>query len=151
GRPRSEDGRMDTLKTILELAVVLGAIVLGTRSSGVALGLWGGAGVAVLVFVFRDTVGTPPVDALLIVLSVVGASSMMQAAAGIDWMGFVAAKVIEARPKQIPLIAPLVAFLFSVGAGTSNILYPLLPVITDLSSRNGVRPSRPLSLSVVAT
>lgn len=142
---------MDTAVIILELLVVLGAIVMGTRSSGVALGLWGGTGVAVLVFIFGEQAGSPPVDALLIVLSVVLASSMMQLAGGIDWLVTVAAKLIAARPKQITLIAPLVAFLFSVGAGTSNILYPLLPVISDLSYRNGVRPSRPLSLSVVAT
>ncbi|WP_027501231.1 anaerobic C4-dicarboxylate transporter [Rhodococcus sp. UNC363MFTsu5.1] len=142
---------MDALKIALELVVVLGCIVMGTRSSGVALGLWGGAGVAVLVFVFREDVGSPPVDALLIILSVVLASSMMQAAGGIDWMVTIAAKLISKRPKQITLIAPLVSFLFAVGAGTSNILYPLLPVIYDASYRNGVRPSRPLSLSVVAT
>ena len=143
--------RVDALVITLELIVVLGAIVMGTRSSGVALGLWGGAGVAVLVFVFGENVGTPPVDALLIVLSVVLASSMMQAAGGIDWMVSIAANVISKRPKQITLIAPLVSFLFSVGAGTSNILYPLLPVIYDASYSNGIRPSRPLSLSVVAT
>lgn len=136
---------------IVELAVVLGCIVMGTRSSGVALGLWGGTGVAVLVFIFGEQVGSPPVDALLIVLSVVLASATMQMAGGIDWMVSVAAKLIARHPKQITLIAPLVSFLFAVGAGTSNILYPLLPVIADLSYRNGVRPSRPLSLSVVAT
>eukprot|EP01133_Synstelium_polycarpum_P020806 gene20806-24986_t len=129
---------MEAVKIVLELAVVLGAIVMGTRSSGVALGLWGGAGVAVLVFVFGEDVGSPPVDALLIVLSVVLASSMMQAAGGIDWMVTIAAKLIESRPKQITLIAPLVSFLFSVGAGTSNILYPLLPVIYDVSYKNGI-------------
>ncbi len=120
---------MEAVKIVLELAVVLGgAIVMGTRSSGVALGLWGGgAGVAVLVFVFGEDVGSPPVDALLIVLSVVLASSMMQAAGGIDWMVTIAAKLIESRPKQITLIAPLVSFLFSVGAGTSNILYHCSP------------------------
>lgn len=142
---------MDSVKIVLELIVVLGAIVMGTRSSGVALGLWGGAGVAVLVFVFGEDVGSPPVDALLIILSVVLASSMMQVAGGIDWMVTIAADLIAKRPKQITLIAPLVSFLFSVGAGTSNILYPLLPVIYDASYRNGIRPSRPLSLSVVAT
>ena len=134
--------RVDAVVIALELIVVLGAIVMGTRSSGVALGLWGGAGVAVLVFVFGENVGTPPVDALLIVLSVVLASSMMQAAGGIDWMVSIAANVISKRPKQITLIAPLVSFLFSVGAGTSNILYPLLPVIYDASYSNGIRPSR---------
>lgn len=142
---------MDILLFILQLLVVLGAIIMGTRSSGVGLGLWGGVGVAVLVFVFRLPPGSPPVDALLIVMSVVLASSVMQVAGGIDWMVSVAAKLIARSPKQITLVAPLVSFLFAVGAGTSNILYPLLPVIQDLSYRNGIRPSRPLSLSVVAT
>ncbi|CCH30898.1 anaerobic C4-dicarboxylate transporter family protein [Actinosynnema sp. NPDC047251] len=142
---------MDALIISLELLVVLGAIVMGTRSSGVALGLWGGLGVGVLVFVFREPAGTPPVDALLIVLAVVLAASMMQVAGGIDWMVRIAARVISRYPRQITLIAPLVTFLFSVGAGTSNILYPLLPVISDVAYRNGERPSRPLSLSVVAT
>ncbi|RKR76378.1 anaerobic C4-dicarboxylate transporter [Frondihabitans australicus] len=142
---------MDIVLFIVELLVVLACIVMGTRSSGVALGLWGGLGVAILVFVFRLPPGSPPIDALLIVITVVVASSVMQVAGGIDWMVSVAAKIISAHPKQITLIAPLVAFLFSVGAGTSNILYPLLPVIQDLSYRNDIRPSRPLSLSVVAT
>lgn len=142
---------MDIALFILELLVVLGCIIMGTRSSGVGLGLWGGAGVAILVFVFRLPPGAPPVDALLIVLAVVLASSVMQVAGGIDWMVSIAAKLISRNPKQITLVAPLVSFLFSVGAGTSNILYPLLPVIQDLSYRNNIRPSRPLSLSVVAT
>ena len=142
---------MEAVLFIAELVVVLGCIVMGTRSSGVGLGLWGGTGVAILVLVFRLPPGSPPVDALLIVLSVVLASSMMQSAGGIDWMVSIAAKLIARSPKQITLVAPLVSFLFSVGAGTSNILYPLLPVIQDLAYRNGIRPSRPLSLSVVAT
>ncbi len=74
---------------------------------------------------------------------------MMQAAGGIDWMVAVAARVIEKRPKQITLIAPLTAFLFCVGAGTGNIIYPLLPVIYDVSYKNHIRPSRPLTLTVV--
>lgn len=136
---------------LLEAVVLVGAIVMGTKSSGVGLGIWGGFGVAVLVFVFRLEPGSPPVDAMLIIISVVVTASMMQVAGGIDWMVSVAAKAIKSRPKQITLIAPMMAFLFSVGAGTSNILYPLLPVIYDVSYTNKIRPSRPLSLSVVAT
>ncbi|MHA7268158.1 anaerobic C4-dicarboxylate transporter family protein [Arthrobacter sp. HLT1-20] len=142
---------METVRFVIELLVVLAAIVMGTRASGVGLGLWGGAGVAVLVFIMGLPVGSPPVDALLIVMAVIVASATMQVAGGIDWMVSIAAKLIAANPKRITFIAPLVSFLFAVGAGTSNILYPLLPVISDLSYRNGVRPSRPLSLSVVAT
>jgi anaerobic C4-dicarboxylate transporter DcuA/anaerobic C4-dicarboxylate transporter DcuB len=134
---------------VLEAVVVLGCIVMGTRYSGIAVGLWGGTGVAILVFIFGETPGDPPSGAVAIILAVVTAAAMMQAAGGIDWMVLVAAKIIESRPKQITLIAPLTAFAFSVGAGTSNILYPLLPVIYDVSYRNGIRPSRPLSVTVV--
>jgi anaerobic C4-dicarboxylate transporter DcuA/anaerobic C4-dicarboxylate transporter DcuB len=122
---------------------------MGTRSSGVGVGLWGGLGVAVLVFIFREPPGEPPAGAIAIILAVVTAAAMMQAAGGIDWMVKMAAKVIEAHPRQITLIAPLTAFAFSIGAGTSNILYPLLPVIYDVSYRHGIRPSRPMSVSVV--
>jgi anaerobic C4-dicarboxylate transporter DcuA/anaerobic C4-dicarboxylate transporter DcuB len=73
----------------------------------------------------------------------------MQAAGGIDWMVVVAARVIEKRPRQITLIAPLTAFLFSIGAGTSNIIYPLLPVIYDVSYKNRIRPARPMTVTVV--
>ena len=142
---------MDGVLIALEALVVLGAIVMGTRSSGVGLGIWGGVGVLVLVFVFRLEPGSAPTDAMLIIIAVVTSAGMMQVSGGIDWMVSVAAKAIANHPKQITLIAPLMAFLFSVGAGTSNVLYPLMPVIYDVSYRNGIRPSRPLSLSVVVT
>src|SRR3954452_13715757 len=134
---------------VLEGLVVLAAIVMGTRSGGVGVGLWGGLGTAILVFVFGEAPGEPPAAAVAIILAVVTTAAMMQAAGGVDWMVAMAAKVIESRPKQITLIAPLTAFLFSIGAGTSNIIYPLLPVIYDVSYKNGIRPSRPLSLTVV--
>ena len=134
---------------VLEALVVLGAIVMGTRAGGVGVGLWGGLGTFVLVFVFGEAPGEPPAAALAIILAVVTSAAMMQAAGGVDWMVAVAAKIIEKRPKQITLIAPLTAFVFSIGAGTSNIIYPLLPVIYDLSYKNGIRPSRPLTVTVV--
>ena len=134
---------------VLEALVVLGAIVMGTRAGGVGVGLWGGLGTFVLVFVFGEAPGEPPAAALAIILAVVTTASMMQAAGGIDWMVSVAAKVIEKHPKQITLIAPMTAFAFSIGAGTSNIIYPLLPVIYDVSYKNGIRPSRPLTVTVV--
>jgi len=134
---------------VLEAVVVLGAIVMGTRSGGVGVGLWGGLGTAVLVFVFGEAPGEPPAAAMAIILAVVTSAALMQAAGGVDWMVAMAARVIEKRPQQITLIAPLTAFVFSIGAGTSNIIYPLLPVIYDVSYRNGIRPSRPLTVTVV--
>ena len=135
-------------KFVLEAIVVLAAILMGTRSGGVGVGVWGGLGVAILVFVFQEPPGEPPISAMLIILAVVTSASLMQAAGGIDWMVKVAAGIISKHPKQITLLAPLTAFAFSVGAGTSNILYPLLPVIYDVSYKNHIRPSRPLSCAV---
>src|SRR6478735_9713277 len=139
----------DDVKLLVEALVVLGCIVMGTRSGGVGVGLWGGLGTAALVFVFGEPPGEPPAAAMAIILAVVTAAALMQAAGGIDWMVAMAARVIEKRPHQITLIAPLTAFVFSIGAGTSNIIYPLLPVIYDVSYRNGIRPSRPLTVTVV--
>ena len=140
---------MDNLQFFVEFAVVLACIVMGTRVGGAGVGLWGGVGVAILVFVFREAPGSPPAAAVAIILAVVTAASLMQAAGGIDWMVMVAARIIERHPKRITLVAPLTAFAFSIGAGTSNILYPLMPVIYDVSYRNGIRPSRPMTVSVV--
>ena len=44
---------MDVFIVILEAAVVLGAIVLGVKTGGLGLGLWGVFGTLILVFVFR--------------------------------------------------------------------------------------------------
>ena len=134
---------------VLEAIVVLACIVMGTRAGGVGVGLWGGVGTFVLVFIFGEAPGDPPAAAMAIILAVVTTAALMQAAGGIDWMVAVAAGVIEKRPKQITLIAPLTAFLFSVGAGTSNIIYPLLPVIYDVSYKNNIRPARPMTVTVV--
>lgn len=134
---------------VLEALVVVGCIVMGTRAGGVGIGVWGGLGVAVLVFVFGEAPGEPPISALLIILTVVTAAALMQVSGGIDWMVKIAASVIRRHPKQISIVAPLTAFAFTIGSGTGNILYPLLPVIYDVSYRNNVRPSRPLTVTVV--
>jgi anaerobic C4-dicarboxylate transporter DcuA/anaerobic C4-dicarboxylate transporter DcuB len=75
----------------------------------------------------------------------------MQVAGGIDWMVVQAANAIRSHPKQVTLIAPLMSFLFCLGAGTGNIVYPLLPVIYDVSYRQKIRPERPLAMTVVVS
>jgi anaerobic C4-dicarboxylate transporter DcuA/anaerobic C4-dicarboxylate transporter DcuB len=146
-----DGGVPDGILFALEAAVVIGAIVMGTKSSGIALGIWGGVGVAVLVFIFGLVPGEPPIDAILIILAVILAAATMQVAGGIDWMVVQAANAIRSRPKQVTLIAPLMSFLFCLGAGTGNIVYPLLPVIYDVSHRQKIRPERPLAMTVVVS
>ena len=62
----------------------------------------------------------------------------------------VATKIIQRNPKQLNYIAPLVSFVFTVAAGTSNIFYPLLPVIYQTAYDNNIRPERPLATATVA-
>ena len=135
---------------LLEILVVIGAIVMGVRMGGIGLGLWGVAGVGVLVFVFGLPPGSPPGSAMLIIIAVITAAGAMQAAGGIDFLVQVATKIIQKNPKQLNYIAPLVSFVFTVAAGTSNIFYPLLPVIYQTAYDNNIRPERPLATATVA-
>jgi len=134
----------------VELFVVIGALIMGVRMGGIGLGIWGVVGVAILVWGFGLAPGSPPVSAMLIILAVITAASAMQVAGGIDYLVRVATKLIRRNPKRINVIAPLVSWLFTVGAGTSNIFYPLLPVIYETAYENDIRPERPLASSTVA-
>jgi len=142
---------MDGLIVILQVLVVLGSIVMGVRMGGMGLGVWGAVGVAVLVFVFRLAPGEPPISAILIILAVITAAATMEAAGGIDYLVTIAAKIIRKNPKQVTLIAPLVSYAFVVGAGTGNVFFPLIPVIYEVSHNAGIRPERPLGVSVIAS
>ena len=71
----------DWILIALEGLVVIGFIALGVRFGGMGLGLWGGVGALVLVFVFGLDPGEPPIDAMLIIVAVIAAAAAMQAAA----------------------------------------------------------------------
>jgi anaerobic C4-dicarboxylate transporter DcuA len=139
------------LKLILEFAVVLAAIFLGSRSGGVGLGLWGGAGVLVLSYGFGLPPTTPPIDVMLIILAVIMAAAVMEAAGGIDYLVGLAERIIRRNPRQITIVAPLVCYLFPFGAGTGHVFYPLLPIIYQVAYENGIRPERPMAVSTIAS
>ena len=139
------------LLVILQGAVVIGAIVLGVRTGGIGLGLWGVVGTAILIFVFHLPPGSPPVDAFFIIIAVITASSAMQAAGGIDYLVSIASKIIQRNPRRLTYVAPIVAFIFTVLSGTSNIFFALIPVIYETAYRNGQRPERALASSTVTS
>lgn len=139
------------VKMLAEFAVVIGAILLGSRSSGVGLGLWGGGGVLVLAYFFGLPPTAPPIDVMLIILAVIMATSVMEAAGGIDFLVRSAESLIRKNPKQITIVAPLVSYLFSLGSGTGHVFYPLLPIIYEVAHENGIRPERPISVSTIAS
>ena len=142
---------MDTILIWLEFAVLLACIFLGSRYGGVGLGLWGSFGVFVLTYIFGLAPTSPPIDVMLIILAVIMAASVMEAAGGIDYLVSVAASIIQRNPKQITVVAPLVSYAFTFGAGTGHIFYPLLPIIYETAHDNGIRPERPIAVSTIAS
>jgi anaerobic C4-dicarboxylate transporter DcuA len=140
-----------TISIVLQFVVVLAAIWLGARYSGVGLGLWGAVGLLVLVVVFGVTPTSPPVDVMLIILAVIMAASVMDAAGGIDYLVRIAERIIRANPTYVTIVAPLTTWAFTFVAGTGHIVYPLLPVIYETAHQNGIRPERPMAIATIAS
>lgn len=135
----------------LQLAVLLIMIIIGSNLKGIGLGLMGVLGMFIYVQFFRMQPVGPPGDIMLIILSIVTASAALQAAGGLDYLVQIAEKIIRKHPERITLIAPIAAFILCLFSGTSHVVYSLLPVISDLSAKKGIRPERPLSATVIAS
>jgi anaerobic C4-dicarboxylate transporter DcuA len=140
-----------TIAILLQFMVVLAAIWMGARSSGVGLGLWGAVGLLILVVVFGVNPTSPPVDVMLIILAVIMAAAVMDAAGGIDYLVRIAESIIRANPKYVTIVAPLTTWSFTFVAGTGHIVYPLLPVIYETAHQNGIRPERPMAVATIAS
>ena len=135
----------------LELLVVLLCIFVGARIGGIGLGTTAGIGLVVMVFIFGLPPGMPPRTVLGMILCVVTAAATMQAAGGLDYLVVVADRALRIWPAGITIVAPVVAYVFTLAAGTGHIVYALLPVIAEVSRSAGVRPERPLSISTIAS
>ncbi|WP_407331964.1 anaerobic C4-dicarboxylate transporter [Enterovibrio sp. 27052020O] len=137
----------------VELFVVLAFIYLGARIGGIGIGLAGGAGVIALsLFLGMPTSQSYiPIDVILIIMSVITAIAAMQVAGGMDWLVEKAENFLRKNPKQITFYAPIVTYLMTLMAGTGHTAFSTLPVIAEVAKEQGIRPSRPLSIAVVAS
>src|SRR4026209_2516840 len=72
----------DWVLVAIQGLVVIAFIAIGVRAGGIGLGLWGGVGTLVLVFVFGLDPGEPPISAILIIIAVISAAAAKQAAGG---------------------------------------------------------------------
>ncbi|MGV2841556.1 anaerobic C4-dicarboxylate transporter, partial [Vibrio cyclitrophicus] len=137
----------------VELFVVLLFIFLGARIGGIGIGFAGGAGVIALSLIL----GVPtsqsfiPIDVILIIMSVITAIAAMQVAGGMDWLVQIAENFLRKHPERITFYAPIVTFVMTLMAGTGHTAFSTLPVIAEVAKGQGVRPSRPLSIAVVAS
>ncbi|MGL4995274.1 MAG: anaerobic C4-dicarboxylate transporter family protein [Deefgea sp.] len=135
----------------IELLVVLGAILLGARLSGIGLGVMGGLGLAILVFIFGLKPTSAPIDVMLMIIAVITTAACLQAAGGMNFLVQIAEKILRRNPKRITFFAPLVTYFFTLFAGTGHVAYAVLPVIAEVAQESGVRPERPLSIAVIAS
>ena len=135
----------------VELLVVLFFIWLGARMGSIGIGFAGGFGVVVLGLVFGLKPGSIPMDVILIIMSVIAAIAAMQEAGGLDYMVHLAEKVLKSNPKYITFLAPMVTYAMTLFAGTGHTAFSTLPVIAEVAKREGIRPSRPLSIATVAS
>lgn len=134
------------------LAVVLLFIVVGARLGGIGIGLAGGAGVLVLAATgVTATTDDIPWSVVGIIMAVICTVAALQVVGAMDHLVHLTEVLLRNHPRQITYLAPLVTFLMSMLCGTGHTAYSVLPVIVDVAKEHGIRPSRPLSIAVVAS
>lgn len=135
----------------IQLLVVLAAIFVGARLGGIGLGVMGGLGLGILTFAFHLQPTSPPIDVMLMIAAVVTAAGVLQAAGGLDYLVGLAERILRSNPSRITFLGPVVTYVFTLFAGTGHVAYSVLPVIAEVARETGVRPERPMSISVIAS
>ena len=135
---------------VVQLAIVLVCIFMGARMSGIGLGVMGMIGLLLLIFIFKMQPADPPLEVMLIILSVVTAAAALQAAGGMDFLVNIAGRLLRSKPGKITILGPLVTYFFTLFAGTAHISYSIMPIIAEVAIKKRIRPERALSMSVTA-
>lgn len=135
----------------IQFLIVLIMILIGANLKGIGLGVMGMVGMLIFVSVFHMHPTEPPLDVMLIIIAIVTTGAALQAAGGLDYLVSIAEKIIRSNPSQITFLAPITTYFLCLFAGTSHIVYSLLPIISEVAAKKRIRPERPLSVSVIAS
>jgi anaerobic C4-dicarboxylate transporter DcuB len=139
------------MEFLLQIVLILACLFYGARKGGLALGLLGGIGIVVLVFVFKLPAGKPPVDVMLTIVAVVSASATLQASGGLNVLLQLAEKILRRNPKWVSILAPFTTCILTMLCGTGHVVYTMLPIIYDVAIKNGIRPERPMAGASIAS
>ena len=135
---------------ILEIIIMILAILLGLRTAGaLGCGIFAIVAQLIMIFGFQLPPGSAPVTAVLIILSIGIAGGTLQATGGIDYLVYIASRVIERFPKSIIFIAPMIVFVFVFGIGTANIALSLETIIAKTAQKARIKHKRALTSSVL--
>jgi len=136
---------------IIQLLIVLACLYFGARRGGVALGVISGIGLAILVLIFQMKPGSPPTTVIYIIIAAVTTAGILQAAGGMDFRIQIAERFLRKHPARITFLAPYCTFFLTILCGTGHVVYTLMPIIADISLKNGIRPERPVAVSSIAS
>lgn len=139
------------LKFAVELLIMVFLIIyglhIGRSLGGAVLAIFG---VLIMAFFFHVQPGQIPVNAVLIILSIAVAGGVLEATGGLDYLVYLAERLIRRWPRLVTFLSPLIIFIFVFGIGTSNITLSLEPVIAQTAYEARIRPRRPLVASIHA-
>ena len=135
----------------IQIVVVLVCLFYGARKGGVALGMLGGIGILMLVFLFHVKPGKPAIDVMLTILAVVVASATLQERGGLDVMLQIADRLLCRNPKFLTILAPFVTCYLTICFGTGHVVYTIMPIIYDTAIKNNIRPERPMAAASVSS
>lgn len=134
----------------MQILVILGCLLLGTRYGGMGLGLIGGIGLFILTFIFGLQPGKPPIDVMLTILAVIGCASVLQTAGGLNVMMQFAERLLRRHPAFITILAPITTWSLTFLCGTGHVVYTMFPIIYDIAIKQNIRPERPMAVASVA-
>lgn len=135
----------------LEFLLLLVFLYAGSRYGGIGLGVVSGIGLVIEVFVLRMSPTSPPIQVMLIILAVVTCASVLEAAGGLKFMLQMAERILRSNPKRVTILAPIVTYTMTLMLGTGHAVYSIMPIIGDVSLKNGIRPERPMAAASVAS
>ena len=134
------------------LLIVLAFIILGARFGGIGIGFAGAAGVLVLAITGVSTsTDDIPWAVIGIIMAVICTVAALQVAGSMDYLVHLTERLLRKHPQHIVYLSPLVTFVMSLLCGTGHTAYSVIPIIVDVAKERGIRPSRPLSIAVVAS
>ncbi|QDJ12648.1 anaerobic C4-dicarboxylate transporter [Mergibacter septicus] len=134
-----------------EFILLLCFLYVGSRYGGIGLGVVSGIGLVFEVFVLRMPPSSPPINVMLIIISVVTCASVLEAAGGLKYMLQIAERILRKNPKRVTILAPLTTYFMTVILGTGHAVYTIMPIIGDIALKNNIRPERPMAAASVAS
>ena len=135
---------------LVQFLLVLTFLFIGMRIGGIGVGFAGGAGVIVLN-VLGATPGELPMLVIVFIMVVIVAIAAMQEAGGIEYLVNLTERMLRRYPHLLIITAPVSTWLLTMMASTGQVSFACMHIIVGVAKDNQIRPTRVLSISVVAS